>query len=66
MVTPHPQSSSAFSFWGLVVVSHYLETPKQQLMDIEQHTLEKTIWADGVGTLGLFPVLRGQEEALGH
>lgn len=44
VVTPHPQSSSAFCLWGLVtVVGHYLETPKQHLMDIKQHTLEKTV-----------------------
>lgn len=67
VVTPHPQSSSAFCLWGHVtVVSRSLESPKQQLMDIKQHTLEKTVWADGVGILGLFPVLRGQGEALCH
>lgn len=44
VVTPHPQSSSAFHPWGHVtVVSHYLESPKQKVMGIKQHTLEKTL-----------------------
>lgn len=62
-----PQSSSAFHPWGHVtVVSHYLESPKQKVMGIKQHTLENTLWADGMAILGLLPVLRGQEGALGH
>lgn len=35
------------------MVSHYLESPKQKVVDIKQHTLEKTVWADGMGILGL-------------